>query len=151
MQFECNPSQTTLQVKLYKSQTGNLPRWMFNAPWVLNESWMRVVARKNSDPSRSTHQKIYKKHQEAVFSFQAKSTLHQIDTLNPCELCSRLFVKLQVDYNIYCLICMYIYIYPYNHLYIGILCVYGPHVALSHGILNEQRGQQPSAASGRRS
>jgi len=64
---------------------------------------MRVVARKNSDPSRSTHPKIYKKHQEAVFSFQAKSKPHQIDTLNPCELFSRLFIKLQVDYNIYCL------------------------------------------------
>ena len=72
---------------------------------------MRVVARKNSDPSRSTHQKIYKKHQEAVFSFQAKSKLHQIDTLNPCELFSRLFVKLQVDYNIYCLLLSYLCIY----------------------------------------
>ena len=126
MQFECNPSQTTLQVKLYKSQTGNLPRWMFNAPWVLNESGMRVVARKNSDPSRSTHQKIYEKHQEAVFSFQAKSKLHQ------SELFSRLFVKLQVDYNIYCLLLFYLCIYFRIIIYIQ---AYSVHMAL-YGLIS---------------
>ena len=35
--FPCNLSATPHR-QLYKSQTGDLPRWMFNAPWVLNES-----------------------------------------------------------------------------------------------------------------